>query len=129
MALTYRNTITGRVVTMAEPNEVTAAAEVAAERASRPGTKKAKREAQVIADRAQHQSVHLRQVLRKMDESTKWQRFEPSDGAAPTVDQAQDPKAADVRAWAQSQDIETPARGKLPAEVVERYLAATATDS
>lgn len=128
MALTYRNTRNGQVVTMPEPNEVIADAEVAAERASRPGTKKARREAQIIADRAAQQGVNLRQVLRKMDESAKWQRYEPSVEPA-AADSAQDPKAADVRVWAQANDIEVPARGKLPTEVVDRYLAATAVST
>ena len=34
------------------------------------------------------------------------------------------PDAKAVRAWAAENDIDVPARGKLPAEVVEQYLAA-----
>lgn len=35
-----------------------------------------------------------------------------------------EPSAKDVRAWAAEQGIDVPARGKLPAELVEQYLAA-----
>lgn len=38
--------------------------------------------------------------------------------------QASQPDAKQVRAWAAAQGIEVPARGKLPAEVVEQYQAA-----
>lgn len=39
---------------------------------------------------------------------------------------APQPDAKAVRAWAAEQGIEVPPRGKLPADVVERYQAATA---
>lgn len=44
------------------------------------------------------------------------------DGAAPAADSTPAPK--DVRAWAAQQGIEVPARGKIPAEVNEQYVAA-----
>lgn len=34
------------------------------------------------------------------------------------------PRPAEVRAWAREQGIDVPARGKLPPEIVERYLEA-----
>lgn len=40
----------------------------------------------------------------------------------PAGDQPE-PAAADVRAWAQAQGIDVPARGKLSAELIERYKA------
>lgn len=36
--------------------------------------------------------------------------------------QSEAPKAADVRAWAEKQGLDVPARGKLPEKVVEAYL-------
>ncbi|MPZ27538.1 MAG: hypothetical protein GEV12_14295 [Micromonosporaceae bacterium] len=136
MALTYRNTRTGRVVTMPEPGEVLAEGEERAERASRPGTKKARREAEIIADTAARNAVHVRHTLDKMDASTKWQRYNPpsvgeltetereADRQAAGGDPDSGPKSADVRAWAQAQGIEVPQRGRLPGEVLDAYLAA-----
>lgn len=129
MALNYRNTRTGRIVSMLEPNEVISLAEAESERVGRSGTKKARREAEIIASRAQRQSVHVRHTLDKMDASTKWERFNPPGEFVKAADSGvaeSEPKAADVRAWAESQGIETPSRGKLSGEVVDRYLAATA---
>lgn len=36
------------------------------------------------------------------------------------------PKRADVRAWAKEQGIDVPAKGKIPDDVVDRYLEAHA---
>lgn len=44
---------------------------------------------------------------------------EPAKAEAP-----KEPEAKAVRAWAAESGIEVPARGKLPAEVVEQYQAA-----
>ena len=41
----------------------------------------------------------------------------PSRGSKPSRDY--DPKA--VRAWAQSNNVELPARGRIPADVIEKY--------
>lgn len=136
MALTYRNTRNGRMVSMSEPGEILAKGEADAERASRPGTKKARREAEIIADTAQRNAVHVRHTLDKMDASTKWERYNPpaDPGVSappgplePAVPRESEPKAADVRAWAQSHGIDVPQRGKLPTDVVDQYLAANAS--
>ena len=34
------------------------------------------------------------------------------------------PRPAEVRAWAREQGIDVPARGKVPPEIIERYLEA-----
>ena len=46
------------------------------------------------------------------------------DVAAPVVAAPDVPSAKDVRAWAAGQDIDVPARGKIPDEVVAAYQAA-----
>lgn len=50
---------------------------------------------------------------------------------APAGDDGQgdeEPRPADVRAWAKAENIDVPARGNLSAELVERYKAAHAGD-
>lgn len=131
MALTYRNTRTGRVVTMPEPGEVLSQGEEHAERVSRSGTKKARREAEIIADTATRNAVHVRHTLDKMDASSKWERFveqsgEPEAGSPDAASGEPGPKPAEVRAWARERGIEVPSRGSLPEAVVDRYLAETA---
>lgn len=51
-----------------------------------------------------------------------------SDADEPDAPKADEPKvdAKVVRAWAAEQGIDVPARGKLPADLVERYQAAHA---
>jgi hypothetical protein len=53
----------------------------------------------------------------RFDASPEWERVEAAP--APTG-----PKPADVRAWARDQGIDVPVRGKLPVELVSRYVAA-----
>lgn len=48
----------------------------------------------------------------------------PTPPTPPQGDIPADPAAKDVRAWAAENGIDVPARGKLPAEVVEQYQAA-----
>lgn len=78
MALKYRNAVTGRVVTMLEPTEVINDAEKQAAEVARGGTKQARVQGELIADRAQQQAVHTRHTLAKMDESDKWERVKES---------------------------------------------------
>jgi hypothetical protein len=54
-------------------------------------------------------------ILVKLEQSKRWQRVD-SEGKGP--------KPSDVRAWAKAEGIDAPARGKLPDELVEQYLAA-----
>jgi hypothetical protein len=59
--------------------------------------------------------------IERLDASPLWERVEAP--AAPSG-----PKTADVRAWARAQGIEVTPRGKLPAELVDRYIAAHADE-
>lgn len=66
-----------------------------------------------------------------MDRSKTWQRVEDDDQPDQVDDDTGDdtgeePKPADVRAWAKEAGVDVPARGKLPAEVVDAYKAAHA---
>lgn len=53
-------------------------------------------------------------------------RWEPVADDTPVDDGQGDdePKPADVRAWAKAEGLDVPARGNLSAELVERYKAA-----
>ena len=55
--------------------------------------------------------------IERLDASPLWERVEAP--AAPSG-----PKTADVRAWCREAGIEVPPRGKLPTELVDRYIAA-----
>jgi hypothetical protein len=57
------------------------------------------------------------QRIARFDASPEWERVEAAP--APTG-----PKPADVRAWARDQGIDVPVRGKLPVELVSRYVDA-----
>ena len=125
MPITWRAPATGREYTLPEPDD---------EPVRRPQAR-----AKAIA---------------RMDASPEWERIDDDDGQAPgtgpespaadvpaspgpesggtqeaaTGPGPQDggPKPADVRAWAKANDIEVPARGKLPDELVDQYRAAHA---
>lgn len=43
----------------------------------------------------------------------------------PPETKTDEPSAADVRAWAREHDIDVPSMGRLPAALVEQYKAAT----
>jgi hypothetical protein len=75
MALTYRNTLRGHIVNVAEPADILATAEMEAERLTRLGTKRARVDAELVMDKAQSQAIHQRQTLAKMDESRRWERY------------------------------------------------------
>ncbi len=86
MALQYRHVDLGHVVTMPEPADVLAEANRLAEATARIGTKRAKLEAELIGENAEWDAHNARQVLQRMDESRKWERYVPP---APIVEQVE----------------------------------------
>ena len=58
----------------------------------------------------------------------KVETFTAAPEATVTDPAADMPKPADVRAWAKSAGLDVPARGKLPADVVEAYKQAQPAD-
>jgi hypothetical protein len=112
MALTYRNTIRKHVVTVAEPADILAAAEVEAERLNRLGTKDGRLDAERLMAKAQSQARHMRQTLTKMDQSRRWERYAPppvvpaspppSEALVPEAPAAKATKAAPVKAAAKA---------------------------
>lgn len=75
MALTYRNTLKGHIVSVPEPADIVAAAEAEAERLTRQGTKRARADADLVMDKAHTRAIQQRQTLAKMDESRRWERY------------------------------------------------------
>lgn len=74
----------------------------------------------------------------ELDRGKRWERV---TGKAPVEDEMEEPvedemeepaetlaepSDADVRAWAREHDIEAPARGRLPADLLAKYRAAHA---
>lgn len=120
MALKYKNQVTGRVQEMLEPTEL-AEHLAGVTRRGRPMDPK----------RIGLAKKRRQRLLVKMNDSWKWQRTdvgttEPEpDGDADEEETSEEPKAADVRAWAKTEGLDVPARGKLSPEVVEQFKAAS----
>lgn len=76
MALKFKNNATGRVVDMPEPHEVIAAAEAEAEVRARVGSKRAKREAEAIADRGVKLAGQAERTIKAMSgDCRRWSRY------------------------------------------------------
>lgn len=60
------------------------------------------------------------------DRPDMWREVQITYG--PAADAAPGPPSKDVRAWARSEGIDVPDRGRLPADVVARYLKAQKED-
>lgn len=113
MAITYQHRIKGHTVSVKEPDEL--ADELAAvERRGRSLDPK-----RVVLAKKRRE-----RLIVKMNQAWKWQRTDSTETATAGQPDRSEPKDADVRAWAAAEGIEVPARGKLSAEVVERYKAA-----
>lgn len=89
MALTYRNTLKGHIVSVPEPADILTAAEAEAEVLARKGTKRDRHDAELVMDRAQSTAGQQRQTLTKMDQSRRWERY-----TAPPVVAAPEPAPA-----------------------------------
>jgi len=73
--LTFRNTLKRHIVTVSEPADILAAAEQEAERLLRLGTKEGRLNAERVTGKAQAVARQMRQTLKKMDESRRWERY------------------------------------------------------
>lgn len=124
MALKYKNSRTGRVVTVLEPVEIEEKAELEAEHLARGGTARARVQAERVAARAVKEALHARRTISKMDASETWDRIRDEPKPQPKPE-PEEPKASDVRAWAKAEGLDVPDRGKLPDEVVEQYKSAS----
>lgn len=83
MTLKYRNTATGRVVEILEPHEVVEQAEAAAEERAKVGSKRAKREAEMIFERGLKTSRHVERTIKVMNgDGTRWERVSDSTQTA-----------------------------------------------
>lgn len=120
MALTYKNQVTGRVQKVLEPSEL--ADHLAGVR---------KRGRPIDPKRILLARKRRERLIVKMNGSWKWKRLdadtaepepEPDDGDEEET--SEEPKAAEVRAWAKAEGLDVPARGKVPPEVVEAFKAA-----
>jgi hypothetical protein len=80
--LKYRNTNSGEVVEMPEPSDIVEAAEKEAAEVAKSGTQAAKAKAELIGDVAANNAIHARHTLERMNESTKWERYDESKAKA-----------------------------------------------
>ncbi|MCI0632516.1 MAG: hypothetical protein L0206_01140 [Actinobacteria bacterium] len=119
MSVTFRHTETGREFVALEPDE------------------------------QPNRRVALARALAKLDASPVWERVDTGAASAapdgqetpetpPTTENPSEapaaaqaategpPSAKDVRAWARVEGLDAPARGPLPDELVEQYVAAHA---
>ncbi len=97
MTQKFRNTATGRVVVVKEPAEVIAEAEAAAEDRAKAGSKRAKRDAEAIAEAGVHAARAAERTLKAMNDpdGRRWKRVADNTRASGGKEPAGDPDAGD----------------------------------
>lgn len=92
MAVTFRHTASGDLVSVPEPG-----------------------------DGPERLDYRFARRLAQFDQADEWVRADPVGDVAPGAGR---PSAAEIRVWARAAGIDVPERGKLPAAVVDAWLAA-----